>query len=108
MNEEQDNILKRVYQRCGTTFDPNITLIEGPPGTGKSRLIANLVMQFLYGREIKKPKKILICAHSNAAVDVIAEKLLKIQNKMRPSSRKYCYVYNGCSVQHHRIPTVQF
>lgn len=55
-----------------------MVLIEGPPGTGKTRLIANLVAQLLLGLETK-PFKILICSSSNAAIDTITEKLSAIR-----------------------------
>ncbi|TMW41155.1 hypothetical protein DOY81_013764, partial [Sarcophaga bullata] len=49
---------------------PNITLIQGPPGT----------VRYL-------DKKILICAQSNAAVDVIAGKLYDVSMRMRIEKR---------------------
>lgn len=76
-------VLKHVYRRCiDSLTTPNISLIEGPPGTGKSVLITNLILQLLNGFKAIKPSmklRILVCAHSNAAVDVIAKQLIDIR-----------------------------
>ncbi|XP_037933625.1 probable helicase senataxin isoform X2 [Teleopsis dalmanni] len=60
-----------------------ISLIQGPPGTGKTRVITNLVLQCLYGEETRSlNKKILICAPSNNAVDLLASRFINIRNCM--------------------------
>ncbi|XP_055912941.1 uncharacterized protein LOC129946694 [Eupeodes corollae] len=83
LNKEQHDILLKTYEKAIDESSPNISLINGPPGTGKSVLISNLAIQLLYGNEVKElDKKILICAQSNMAVDVIAEKLIKIKQKL--------------------------
>ncbi|KAF8270773.1 SEN1 N terminal-domain-containing protein [Lactarius quietus] len=63
------------------------TLIQGPPGTGKTSTICGLVQAFLSSRpqlistngtrqtDKTVPKKILLCAPSNAAIDEIANRL---------------------------------
>lgn len=84
---------------------PCVSLIEGPPGklfkkknvffrekyefsnffflgTGKSRLIVSIILQTVFGAEVSKQFKILICASSNAAVDIITAKLIKIRSKI--------------------------
>ncbi|XP_017464921.1 PREDICTED: helicase SEN1 isoform X2 [Rhagoletis zephyria] len=84
LNARQKEVLIRTYRRA-IEPTPNITLIQGPPGTGKSCVIANLVHQLLYGNEIRiLDQKVLICAQSNAAVDVIAEKLFNMGQKKLP------------------------
>jgi len=45
-------------------------LIQGPFGTGKTRTLAEIVLQL-----VKKREKILVCAESNVAVDNLVEKL---------------------------------
>jgi ATP-dependent RNA/DNA helicase IGHMBP2 len=49
----------------------DIALIQGPPGTGKTTTIVQAIRLSLH-----KEKQILVCAPSNTAVDVLAEKLL--------------------------------
>jgi predicted DNA helicase len=45
-------------------------LIQGPFGTGKTRTLAEIVLQL-----VKKEEKVLVCAESNVAVDNLVEKL---------------------------------
>jgi len=72
LNEHQENICLRTYQRVVDDLKPSITLIQGPPGTGKSKVISELCLQTLYGNAAKTlDRKILICTHSNTAVDHI-------------------------------------
>jgi len=48
----------------------DLAIVHGPPGTGKT---TTLVQSMLY--LLKEEKQILVCAHSNAAVDLMVEKL---------------------------------
>lgn len=47
-----------------------IGLIHGPPGTGKTTTLVESICQTLM-----KEKQVLVCAPSNAAIDLLAEKL---------------------------------
>lgn len=89
-------VLERVYWQCLESWkspsNSHLTLIEGPPGTGKSRLIVDLILQLIFGTENGKTKKILICAASNSAVDLITSKLLKIKTSMT-NIRKHIFKY---------------
>ncbi|XP_058838392.1 uncharacterized protein LOC131694054 isoform X2 [Topomyia yanbarensis] len=78
LNVQQGDILLSVFGQCLDLARPNIMLIHGPPGTGKSRLISNLVMQMHRGAPSNRRLKILVCAQSNTAVDVIVLKLIKL------------------------------
>ncbi|KLU87657.1 DNA helicase [Magnaporthiopsis poae ATCC 64411] len=49
---------------------PEIALIHGPPGTGKTHTLIELILQFL-----KRGQRIVVCAPSNVAVDNVAERL---------------------------------
>ena len=62
---QQKSILQALNQR--------VTVIQGAPGTGKTKLIAGLA----YNYE-KFGGKILICAQTNQAADKIAETLYEI------------------------------
>ncbi|XP_075159732.1 putative helicase senataxin [Haematobia irritans] len=88
LNDKQRQVLLNTYVRIIDETTPNVSLIQGPPGTGKSCVITNLALQSMYGDEVRcMDKKILICAQSNAAVDVLAEKLFDISMRMRPERR---------------------
>ncbi|APT74995.1 hypothetical protein XO10_00210 [Marinitoga sp. 1135] len=51
-----------------------IFLIHGPPGTGKTRTLTEIIVQ-----EAKKEKKVLVTADSNAATDNILGNLIKYE-----------------------------
>ncbi|KAJ8938346.1 hypothetical protein NQ318_000138 [Aromia moschata] len=49
--------------------DPGLYLIKGPPGTGKSTVIVNIILQILFSsvNNARAPPLILLTAPSNAA-----------------------------------------
>ncbi|KAI0720479.1 SEN1 N terminal-domain-containing protein [Cerioporus squamosus] len=77
VNEPQANAILKSLETEG------FALIQGPPGTGKTSTICGLVQLYLARRsraigrpgEKETPKKILLCAPSNAAIDEIAYRL---------------------------------
>jgi len=62
-NEEQSDIVKRLNEQDAVT-------VKGPPGTGKSHTIANLISHF-----VAEGKSILVVSHNAQALTVIKEKL---------------------------------
>jgi len=54
-----------------------LALIHGPPGTGKTTTVVELILQ-----AVQLGKKILVVAPSNIAVDNIAEKLIKFKTEI--------------------------
>ncbi|RNF26065.1 putative nonsense mRNA reducing factor 1 [Trypanosoma conorhini] len=58
---------------------PDLFLIEGPPGTGKTQTIAALTLNLLQHLQ-KAARRVLVCAPSNCAVD---EVLLRMRNLAR-------------------------
>lgn len=62
-NEYQVRALQGIFQN-------KLSVITGPPGTGKSQFISNLLINlFLEG------KSVLFVSHTNPAVDVVSEKI---------------------------------
>lgn len=54
----------------------DITVIWGPPGTGKTHTMAEITMGFL-----KRGKRVLAVSHSNVSVDGIVKKLAELMRK---------------------------
>lgn len=64
LNDSQNEALSQVHNAN------DIAIIHGPPGTGKTTTMVQAIMETL-----KNEKQVLVCAPSNAAVDLLAEKL---------------------------------
>ena len=63
-------VVRSVLDSAGRSY----TLVVGPPATGKSRLIYDLVREFLR----RNPKeKVLVCGQQNAAVEAIASRFCR-------------------------------
>jgi ATP-dependent RNA/DNA helicase IGHMBP2 len=65
LNESQQNAVKAIVQ------NENITIVHGPPGTGKTTTLIEAIVQL-----IKAGEKVLVSAPSNTAVDNIAKGLI--------------------------------
>jgi len=65
----QTRILKVIFQQ----FSENTLCIDGPPGTGKSQLICNLLANSLANQ-----KKVLVICEKEVALKVISDKLTSI------------------------------
>ena len=64
LNESQNEALKKILDT------PDVAFIHGPPGTGKT---TTLVQGILY--TVKIETQVLVCTPSNAAIDLLVEKL---------------------------------
>ena len=54
---------------------PDFALLEGPPGSGKTTAICELVLQL-----VKEGKRVLLCASTHVAVDNVLERLMDERN----------------------------
>ncbi len=59
---------------------PDFCLIQGPPGSGKTTIITEMVRKF-----VNRGERVLVCSKGNLAVDNVLEKWIE-ENKMRPDS----------------------
>lgn len=57
-------------------LNSELTFVWGPPGTGKSRTIAELIVQYLIAG-----KSVLFVSQSNLAVDIVAKQVVENKNK---------------------------
>jgi ATP-dependent RNA/DNA helicase IGHMBP2 len=64
LNKSQQEALKKVMDAESVAF------IHGPPGTGKTTTLVEAIFQ-----TVKQERQVLVCAPSNAAVDLLADKL---------------------------------
>lgn len=64
LNQSQQDAIKFALA------SPDLALIHGPPGTGKTSTIVELVLQLL-----KQDQRVLVCGPSNISVDNIVERL---------------------------------
>ncbi len=64
LNESQNEALKKVVET------PDVAFVHGPPGTGKTTTIVEAIKL-----TIQEEKQVLVSAPSNAAIDLLVEKL---------------------------------
>lgn len=57
---------------------PDFSFLEGPPGSGKTTAICELILQL-----IKRGKRILLCASTHVAVDNVLERVMSDENLYR-------------------------
>jgi ATP-dependent RNA/DNA helicase IGHMBP2 len=64
LNASQEEALSRLLDAEDVAF------IHGPPGTGKTTTLVHAIVQV-----VREERQVLVCAPSNAAVDLLADKL---------------------------------
>jgi superfamily I DNA and/or RNA helicase len=64
LNESQNNSLAKILN------SPDVSFIHGPPGTGKTTTLVEAI-RFT----VKEERQVLVCAPSNAAIDLLVDKL---------------------------------
>lgn len=69
----------------------DLTFIWGPPGTGKSRTISELIVQYLIAG-----KSVLFISQSNIAVDIVARQVIQSENrKIQQLKKKHLLLRSG-------------
>ncbi len=66
---------QRRFVECGLAT-PDFVLLEGPPGSGKTTAICELVLQLA-----EQGKRALLCASTHVAVDNVLERLMDERNR---------------------------
>ena len=96
LNEIQNEAMKKALEA------EDIAVIHGPPGTGKTTTLIATIL-----RVLKKEKQVLVCAPSNAAVDLLTEKLgaagiraLRIGHPARVSEEIFPHTLDGSMENH--------
>ncbi|MBT4647247.1 AAA family ATPase [archaeon] len=80
LNESQEKAVKN-------SFSSNVSVITGPPGTGKSQVVLNIIANAVWN-----DKSVLFASKNNQAVNIVNEKLKTILSKdliVRMGSSKY-------------------
>ncbi|ODV85478.1 hypothetical protein CANARDRAFT_198961 [[Candida] arabinofermentans NRRL YB-2248] len=71
-----DNLNESQKEAIRFSLSSNLSIIHGPPGTGKTSTVVELVKQLVIQKRLtQNTKKILICGPSNISVDTILERL---------------------------------
>ena len=71
LNREADGVLEQrefVKKALGT---PDFAFLEGPPGSGKTTVLCELILQL-----VSRGKRVLFCASTHVAVDNLLERLV--------------------------------
>ncbi len=66
LNESQNKALSRIKNA------QDVAIVHGPPGTGKTTTLVECILLTL-----KNENQVLVCAPSNAAIDLLSEKLIE-------------------------------
>ncbi|XP_060833433.1 uncharacterized protein LOC132916969 isoform X3 [Rhopalosiphum padi] len=84
LNNSQKEAIKMAITICNSV-EPNVGLIIGPPGTGKTNVICNIILSLMSNKltKTKTKPKLLICAPSNEAADVIVRRIIEIKKDLK-------------------------
>jgi len=96
LNTAQNKALNNVLNAQDTA------IIHGPPGTGKTTTLVQAIIE-----TVKKEPQVLVCAQSNAAVDLLVEKLslkginvVRLGHPARVSEEILQYTLDARTVKH--------
>lgn len=90
---EQANLSQK--QAIHQAMDERISIIEGPPGTGKTTTILNILANLIY-----QNKRVLVVSKNNSAIENIVEELRKMDiPKAYIRMRKFGYYAKGSGAE---------
>ena len=87
LNIEQNRVVASVARMCTTNPTlPQMGVVHGPPGTGKSTTMVALILQiFAKSKNQNQLPRILLTAPSNTAVDELLKKLKAVKKQLNSS-----------------------
>ena len=102
LNEAQERGVNKVLAA------KDVAIVHGPPGTGKTTTLVEAIYETL-----RRESQVLVCAQSNAAVDLICERLsdrgvnvLRIGNPSRVNDKMLSNTYERRFEAHPDYPTL--
>ncbi|KAF9450011.1 P-loop containing nucleoside triphosphate hydrolase protein [Macrolepiota fuliginosa MF-IS2] len=81
---------------------PEVACIHGPPGTGKTHTLIEIIRQLTTVTPNSKPKQLLVCGASNLSVDNILERLLALPTPERGDKLKVTRIGHPARVMAHQ------
>lgn len=81
-NDVSDNLLEVLplnseqYDAVNTALNKKLTIVTGPPGTGKSQVVTNILVNMAYNK-----KSVLFSSKNNQAVDVVNARVNSLAKK---------------------------
>lgn len=72
LNEKQEQVVTSFL----SSPRGSLHVVQGPPGCGKSTLVVSLIRNFLANRPEGSKEKIMVCAPTNKAIAVLADRTL--------------------------------
>ncbi|KAL3776572.1 hypothetical protein ACHAW5_000336 [Stephanodiscus triporus] len=95
LNQEQQTAVVGIVQSVAR---PAPYLIYGPPGTGKTVTLVESILQTILAAGSNPDSKILVCAPSNTAVDVVVERLSVVITEPRQMLRLVAFSRDKATV----------
>lgn len=75
LNAEQELAVRKCLEMLSSQSTQSHVLIHGPPGTGKTSVLVELIRRLRQSQQNTKTLRILVCGPSNLSVDNILERL---------------------------------
>jgi helicase MOV-10 len=104
LNKEQENAVKQILGRPELSgkapyqTGPAPYIIFGPPGTGKTITVVEAILQTFYNN----PKsRILACAPSNAAADILVDRISKVVHSNKELVRINAFSRDVSAIPNH-------